>query len=56
MESRAFVSEALLASAESTEVLSGLWDDVVIKDEVDATGLLCEEDTSASVVGEECLR
>jgi len=40
VEGRASVSEALLASAESTEVLSGLWDYVIVEVEVDATGLL----------------
>ena len=48
MEGRAFVSETLFAGAESTEVLGGLWDDVVIEDEVDATGLLCGEDMLVS--------
>jgi len=42
VESRTRVSETLLAGAESTEVLGSLWDDVVIKDEVDATGLLSD--------------
>jgi hypothetical protein len=41
VEGRASVSKALLASAESTEVLSGLGDDLVVQDEVDAAGLLC---------------
>ena len=40
VEGRVGVAEALLASAESAEVLSGLWDDVVIEGEVDAAGLL----------------
>jgi hypothetical protein len=43
VEGRASISEALLASAESTEVLSSLWYNVVIEDEVDATGLLYRE-------------
>jgi hypothetical protein len=46
VECRARVSEALLASAESAEVLSGLGDYIIIKDEVDAARLLCEEDVS----------
>ena len=41
MEGRAGVTEALLASAESAEVLSGLGDNVVVEVEVDAAGLLC---------------
>jgi hypothetical protein len=41
VERRALVAEALLAGAESTEVLSGLGDNVVKEVEVDATGLLC---------------
>jgi hypothetical protein len=47
VESRAFVSEPLLAGAECTEVLSGLGNDIVVQDEVDTTGLLCEENPSA---------
>lgn len=39
MEGRAGIAEALLASAESAEVLSGLWDNVVVEVEVDAAGL-----------------
>lgn len=41
VEGRAGVAEALLAGAESAEVLSGLGDDVVVEVEVDAAGLLC---------------
>lgn len=41
VEGRAGVTEALLASAESAEVLSGLGDNVVVEVEVDAAGLLC---------------
>ena len=41
VEGRALVAEALLASAESAEVLSSLRDDIVEEVEVDATGLLC---------------
>lgn len=41
VEGRALVTEALLAGAESTEVLGGLGDDVVVQLEVDAAGLNC---------------
>ena len=41
MEGRAFVAEALLASAESTEILSGLGDYVVVELEVDPTSVSC---------------
>jgi hypothetical protein len=41
VEGRVSVSKALLASAESTEVLGGLGDDVVVEGEVDAAGLIC---------------
>jgi hypothetical protein len=41
VEGRTSVSEAFLAGAESTEVLSSLGDNVVVEDEVDAAGLLC---------------
>src|ERR1700733_2450781 len=41
VEFGALVSKALLASAESTEILSGLGDDVVEELEVDATVLCC---------------
>lgn len=41
VEGRTSVAEALLASAESTEVLSGLGDHVVEEVELDATRLLC---------------
>ena len=47
VESRASVSETLLASAESTEVLSSLRDDVIVEDKVDTSGLLCRGNTSA---------
>lgn len=40
MEARTLVAEALLASAESTEVLSGLGDDVVEQVEGDAASRL----------------
>ena len=39
MELGALVSETFLASAESTEVLGGLRDSIVVQGEVDATGL-----------------
>ena len=39
VESRAGIAEALLASAESAEVLSGLWDNIIVEVEVDAAGL-----------------
>lgn len=55
VESRALVSETLLAGAESTEVLSSLGDNIVVEDEVDATLLLCEGYMSA-LSNEECLR
>ena len=42
MELAALVAETLLASAQSTEVLSGLWDYIVVKGEVDAAFLCCE--------------
>ncbi len=41
VESGASVSVALLASAESTEVLNGLWDIFLVESEVDTAGLLC---------------
>jgi hypothetical protein len=40
VEGRASVSEALLAGAKSAEVLGSLRDNVVVEEEVDATGLL----------------
>jgi len=40
VEGRASIAEALLASAKSAEVLSGLWDNIVVEGEVDAAGLL----------------
>ena len=42
VEFGAGVTETLLASAQGTEVLSGLWDDVIVEVEIDASGLLCE--------------
>lgn len=41
VEGRTSVAEALLAGAESAEVLSGLGDNIVVEVEVDATGLAC---------------
>lgn len=43
VEGRALVAEALLASAESTEVLGGLGHDVVVELKVDASSLACTE-------------
>jgi hypothetical protein len=43
VERRALVAETLLASAESTEVLSGLGDLLVVEVEVDATTLVWRE-------------
>ena len=42
VEGRSLVAEALLASAESTEVLSGLGDNVIEELEVDPALLLCK--------------
>jgi hypothetical protein len=42
VEGRTSVAEALLTGAESTEVLSCLWDYIVVEVEVDAAGLLCK--------------
>lgn len=39
VERRAGIAEALLASAKSAEVLSGLWDNIIVEVEVDAAGL-----------------
>jgi len=41
VEGRASISEALLAGAKSTEVLSGLWDYIIVEVELDAALLLC---------------
>lgn len=49
VERGALVAEALLASAESTEVLSGLGDDVIKQVEGDATGLGCTDVWLATV-------
>ncbi len=48
MERRALVAEALLAGAESAEVLGSLRDLVVVEVEVDATSLGCEGNMSAT--------
>ena len=50
MEGRALVAEALLAGAESTEVLGRLGDDVVVELEVDAAILDCWESKSSAVI------
>jgi len=50
VELGAGVAEALLASAESAEVLSGLGDNVVVESEVDAAGAGCEGVVSALIV------
>jgi len=42
VELGAGVAEALLASAESAEVLSGLGDNIIVEGEVDAAGAGCE--------------
>lgn len=42
VECGARVTETLLTSAEGAEVLSGLWDYIVVKDEVDSAGLFCD--------------
>jgi len=47
VELGAGVAEALLASAESAEVLSGLGDDIVVEGEVDAAVAGCERGLSA---------
>jgi hypothetical protein len=43
VELGAGVAEALLAGAESAEVLSGLGDNIIVEGEVDAAGASCEE-------------
>lgn len=48
VEGGALVTEALLASAESTEVLSSLGDDGVVELEVDATALGYAGETDVS--------
>ena len=57
VEGRALVAEALLAGAESAEVLGGLGNDVIVQLEVDATRLLCilrlVSTLSPSVAGQE---
>lgn len=43
MELATLVAKALLASAESTEVLGSLWNYIVVEVEVDTTPLGCDE-------------
>jgi hypothetical protein len=50
VERRALVTEALLASAESTEVLGGLGDDIVEEVEVNAAGLLLNSSGSLATL------
>jgi hypothetical protein len=42
------VTKPLFTSAEGTEILSSVWDDIVIKLEVDTTGASCVCDRSQS--------
>jgi hypothetical protein len=48
VELGASVAEALLAGAESAEVLGGLGNNIIVKSEVDAAAAGCEEDWSAT--------
>ena len=50
VELGAGVAEALLAGAESTEVLSSLGDNIIVEGEVDAAGASCEEGVLAKAV------
>ena len=50
VELAAGVAEALLASAESAEVLSGGGDDVLVEVEVDAARALCDMESQCCVV------
>ena len=50
VELGAGVAEALLAGAESAEVLSGLGDNIIVEGEVDAAGASCEEGMSAKAL------
>lgn len=43
MELGASIAKALLASAKSTEVFSGLGRDLVVKVEIDTASLVCDE-------------
>ena len=43
VEGRTSVSEALLAGAESTEVLGSLGNDIIVEDKVDATRLFWKQ-------------
>lgn len=47
VEGRTSVAEALLAGAESAEVLSGLWDYIVVEVEVDTASVRYIESLSA---------
>ena len=49
MECGTSIAEALLAGAQSTEVLSSLWDYIIVEGEVDAAGLLCMEGSALAV-------
>jgi hypothetical protein len=49
VERRTLVAKALLAGAESAEVLGRLGDDIVKQVEGDTTGLFCWADSSARV-------
>jgi len=53
VESRARVTETLLAGAESTEVFGSLWNYVVIENEVNATGLLSDGGGLLSILVED---
>ncbi len=48
MELGAGVAKALLTSAKGTEILSGLRCDIIVKVEVDTTGLICDEVSDCS--------
>lgn len=54
VELGAGVAKALLASAESAEVLGGLGDDIVVEGEVDAAGAGCERGLSAGAFPHLC--
>ena len=49
VERGASVSEALLASAQSAEVLGGLGNNIIVQSEVDAAGLFCSAITRQHV-------
>jgi len=50
VERRTSIAESLLASAESTEVLSGLWDYVIVELECDTAGLVLDLGSWVSLV------